>query len=127
MEPRTHKNINEKLCGRPVSLALGQATVEMEATAEMVADDRGLIHGGFVFGMADYAAMLAVNDPYVVLGAAEARFLRPCQVGDKLTATAEVQEEKGKKRLVQVYVRRNGEDIFTGTFTCFALEHHVLD
>jgi acyl-coenzyme A thioesterase PaaI-like protein len=43
----------------------------------MAADQRGLVHGGFTFGLADYAAMVAVNDPNVVLGAAEVRFLAP--------------------------------------------------
>jgi acyl-coenzyme A thioesterase PaaI-like protein len=49
----------------------------------MVVDAHGLVHGGFVFGLADYAAMLAVNDPNVVLGAAEARFLKPVRRGDQ--------------------------------------------
>jgi acyl-coenzyme A thioesterase PaaI-like protein len=48
----------------------------------MAVDDRGLVHGGFVFGLADHAAMLAVNDPNVVLGAASTRFLKPVRVGE---------------------------------------------
>ena len=41
---------------------------------------------GFIFGAADYAAMLAVNQPNVVLGAAETHFLKPSRVGDVLLA-----------------------------------------
>ena len=66
----------------------------------MAADDRGLVHGGFIFGMADYAAMVAVNDPLVVLGSAETKFLKPVQVGDTVEAVARVQSESGKKRIV---------------------------
>eukprot|EP00959_Pyramimonas_sp_CCMP1952_P285538 5970257-Pyramimonas_sp.AAC.2 len=77
--------------------------------------------------MADYAAMLAVNDPNVVLGAAETRFLKPVKTGDELVAHAAVTEEKGKKRTVAVSILRGGEEVFTGTFTCFALPCHVLD
>jgi acyl-coenzyme A thioesterase PaaI-like protein len=93
----------------------------------MAADARGLTHGGFYFGMADYAAMLAVNDPNVVLGAAETRFLKPVQTGDSLLAQATVIGEKGKKRIVEVSVSRGEEIVFDGTFTCFVLPTHVFD
>jgi len=48
----------------------------------MVVDDHKLVHGGFIFGAADYAAMAAVNDPNVVLGSAEVSFLKPSKSGD---------------------------------------------
>jgi acyl-coenzyme A thioesterase PaaI-like protein len=67
----------------------------------MAADDRGLVHGGFVFGLADHAAMLAVNDPFVVLGSAEVRFLRPVVVGERLVAEARVGEVAGRKSRVR--------------------------
>ena len=99
----------------------------MTTLPSMSADERGLTHGGFYFGMADYAAMLAINDPNVVLGAAETRFLKPVREGDVLTASANVTGEKGKKRLVDVAVERGSDTVFTGTFTCFVLDKHVLD
>ena len=93
----------------------------------MAADEQGLVHGGFVFGLADYAAMLAVNDPFVVLGAAACRFLRPVRVGDTVRAVADVVETQGKKQEVRVVARRGDEDVFEGTFTCFVLTKHVLE
>jgi acyl-coenzyme A thioesterase PaaI-like protein len=92
----------------------------------MRADASGLIHGGFVFGLADYAAMVAVNHPNVVLGAAETKFLKPVQVGDQLQAEAHIQERQGKKIFVAVTVRRASEEIFQGLFTCFVPPRHVL-
>lgn len=92
----------------------------------MAADDSDLVHGGFVFGFADYAAMLAVNHPNVVLGRAESRFLKPVAVGDALVADAEILERTGNKRLVQVAVKRNGETVFDGEFVCYVLDRHVL-
>eukprot|EP00930_Biecheleria_cincta_P005715 TRINITY_DN106649_c0_g1_i1.p1 TRINITY_DN106649_c0_g1~~TRINITY_DN106649_c0_g1_i1.p1 ORF type:complete len:164 (-),score=34.11 TRINITY_DN106649_c0_g1_i1:94-585(-) len=126
-EVRTHFGINQKLCGKPEVLAKGYAKVRMLASEAMQADEQGLTHGGFYFGMADYAAMLAVNDPHVVLGSASAKFLKPVKTGDDLTAEARVLEIKGKKHLVEVKVARGKEDVFEGTFTCFVLEKHVLD
>eukprot|EP00747_Dinoflagellata_sp_TGD_P179129 gnl/TRDRNA2_/TRDRNA2_29396_c0_seq1.p1 gnl/TRDRNA2_/TRDRNA2_29396_c0~~gnl/TRDRNA2_/TRDRNA2_29396_c0_seq1.p1 ORF type:complete len:163 (-),score=33.68 gnl/TRDRNA2_/TRDRNA2_29396_c0_seq1:55-543(-) len=123
---RTHLSIDQSLCGMPVELGEGTARVRLVAEQRMSADARGLVHGGFYFGMADYAAMLAINDPNVVLGAAETKFLKPVRVGDTLEAVATVQETKGKLRKVAVSVTREGEVVFTGAFTCFVLPVHVL-
>ncbi len=92
----------------------------------MAVDDFGLIHGGFVFGLADYAAMIAVNDSNVVLGAAEVKFLKPAVKNDTLVAEAQVSHEKGNKRMVSVVVINEDTTVFTGTFTCFVLEKHIL-
>ena len=126
MEIRTHKDISAELCGAPTALSPGKSVVTMNTVPSMVADDMGLVHGGFVFGMADYAAMLAVNDPTVVLGSSETKFLKPVKVGDSLEAVAVVREEAGKKRIVDVTVSRSGENVLTGTFVCFVLGKHVL-
>lgn len=126
MDIRTHKDISAELCGVPVEFSPGRCVVAMKTIQAMAADDMGLVHGGFVFGMADYAAMVAVNDPFVVLGSSETKFLKPVKVGDSLTATAVVKEEAGKKRIVDVTVTRDGDDVLTGAFTCFVLEKHVL-
>lgn len=127
MKSNTHLKISSKFCGTPDYLEEGKAVVSLETEEEMVADERGLVHGGFIFGMADYAAMLAVNDPNVVLGASECRFLKPVQLGDTAFAKAKVLEEKGKKREVSVEVTVKDVAVFSGTFTCFVLEKHVLD
>ncbi len=71
--------------------------------------------------------MLAVNDPNVVLGAAETKFLKPCTVGDSVEATARVEGQEGRKRRVAAEVRRGDELLMTGNFTCFVLDRHVLD
>jgi len=126
MNIRTHQGISPELCGSPVSLEPGKCIVAMTPTPAMAADATGLVHGGFIFGMADYAAMLAVNDPNVVLGSCEMRFLKPVRTGEKILASAAVKEEKGKKRLVDVSVTRAGEDVAAGTCTCFVLDKHVL-
>ncbi len=126
IDPNTHLGIDPTLCGRPVALVEGGSTVELLATSAMGADAQGLVHGGFVFGAADYAAMLAVNDPNVVLGAAETRFLAPVAVGQVVRCVATVEGEKGRKRTVQVVASVGDKTVMTGTFTCFVLDGHVL-
>lgn len=127
MEPATHLRISPTLVGTPVALAPGEATARLLTTPDMAADARGLVHGGFVFGLADYAAMLAVNDPFVVLGAAEVRFLAPVTVGETVEATARVEAAEGKKRRATVVARVGEREVLTGAFDCFVLPAHVLD
>jgi acyl-coenzyme A thioesterase PaaI-like protein len=62
----------------------------------------------------------------VVLGAAEAKFLKPVKVNETVVAQGSVQERQGKKQIVAVKVLKGDETVFQGTFTCFVLEHHVL-
>lgn len=125
--PRTHRWLDPRLCGRLLELAPGLSRVALELTAEMVADERGLVHGGFVFGLADHAAMLAVNRPTVVLAAAEVRFLVPVVVGDLLVAEARVESAEGRKQRLAVTVSRDGEPVMTGGFTAVVPDRHVLD
>ena len=127
MNINTHLKIDNELCGRCLETAEGRATAELLLTERMAADERGLVHGGFVVGLADYAAMLAVNDPNVVLGSAEVKFLKPCVCGESVIAEAEVREESGRRREVWVSCRRGAEEIFSGVFTCFVLKNHVLE
>lgn len=123
----THQGINPRLCGEPVELGEGRASARLVTTPEMVADARGLVHGGFVFGVADYAAMLAVNHPHVVLGAAEVRLTAPVEVGQEVVATATRSEHKGRRHTLEVSARVGEVEVLKGTMTAFVLDQHVLD
>jgi acyl-coenzyme A thioesterase PaaI-like protein len=127
IEPKTHTEIDYGLCGEPIELVEGRAAVRMRASEVMAVDERGLVHGGFVFGAADHAAMLAVDDPNVVLGASESRFRAPVEVGDEVIARAEVVERDGKKCRVEVAATVGSREVFSGVFTAFVLDQHVLD
>lgn len=127
MEQKTHKKANPKYCGRIIRLEEGESEIEIELTDEMTVDEKGLIHGGFTFSAADYAAMVAVNHPLVVLASAEVKFLRPTKVGDIIISKAKVISKEDKKIKVQVTSFRGDEKVFEGTFTCVIPQKHVLD
>jgi acyl-coenzyme A thioesterase PaaI-like protein len=127
MDVRTHEQIAQHLCGRPVEVGGGRARVVLEASGEMAADSRGLAHGGFTFGLADYAAMLAVNEPTVVLASAQVKFLGPVVVGDRVEAEAAVERTEGRKRWVKVVVRRDGAPMLEGEFLAVVPDRHILD
>ncbi len=77
---------------------------------------QGLVHGGFIFGAADYAAMCA----------ASSRFVAPVRVGDAVLCQATVITAKGKKREVTVKASVSGKPVFEGSFTTFVLEKHIF-
>jgi len=129
MEIKTHKKINQKLCGKPIEIKDDLfAKVLLKTTEDMVADEKGLIHGGFIFGAADYCAMLTVNDPNVVLGSSEVKFLKPVKLGDILEFEGTIIYSDGHKRIVNVISKKqDGTKVFQGNFKCYILEKHVLD
>lgn len=130
MEIRTHQQIDPALCGRPVEVASGRAEVTLEITPRMAVDEHGLAHGGFVFGAADHAAMLAVNDPYVVLARADVKFLAPVAVGDRVVARARVVPagDGGRADRPEVAVEAlvGERTVLSGVLRCAVLESHVL-
>jgi len=123
----THNNIDRQLCGTPIEFKNGFSQVKLLTTKKMIVDNYNLVHGGFVFGLADFAAMLAVNDPNVVLSSASVKFLKPVQIDEVLTAEAHVISVDGKKQNVHVKVLSHKEVVFEGDFVCFVLKKHVLD
>lgn len=126
-ELRTHRAADPRWCGVVRTVSTGEATATLRAIPEMAVDDRGLVHGSFVFGVVDLAAMAAVNDPNVVLGAADVRFRAPVRVGDEVVASARVDASDGKRRTVTVTAEAGGRAVLSGTLTAFVLDAHVLD
>jgi uncharacterized protein (TIGR00369 family) len=126
MQILTHNQIDAKLCGQPLFVKDGTSRVELQTHAFMAVDAHGLVHGGFIFGLADHAAMIAVNDPNVVLGSAQVKFIKPVRAGQSLVAEAKTESVDGKKHMVSVIAFIGDLKVFEGEFKCFVLEKHVL-
>ncbi len=127
MQLNTHLNINTSLCGKVTKLEENYAEVLLHTTQQMTVDRQGLVHGGFIFGAADYAAMIVVNDPFVVLGTATSKFIAPVKVGDAVVFKAIIHHQKGKKKIVEVQGIVSDTLVFEGSFTTFVLDKHVLE
>jgi len=127
--PKTHLSVSEELVGKVEMIESGKlCRVTLMINHRMRVDERGLAHGGFTFGLADYAAMVAVNDPFVVLLSSQVRFLKPVVVRDRITAHARITETEGKKNKVWCeVVNQNGTKVFEGEFLCLSLNKHVLE
>jgi acyl-coenzyme A thioesterase PaaI-like protein len=128
MDLKTHRKASPRLVGRTVSLEEGvEAVAELETMDEMVVDEHGLVHGGFTFSLADYAAMTAVNHPNVVLGGADCRFVAPVKAGETMVAKASVKGVEGRRRDVEVEVSVGEKRVFEGIFKCYILDKHVFE
>jgi uncharacterized protein (TIGR00369 family) len=126
MQILTHNQINTHLCGKPVDVKDGTSQVVLHTDKTMTVDVHGLVHGGFVFGLADHAAMIAVNDPNVVLGSAQVKFIKPVRAGQTVIADAKTETVEGKKHTVSVIAYIGESRVFEGEFKCFVLDKHVL-
>ena len=123
---KTHESINQDLCGEIEKLDNGFVKLKLVTTHDMIADSQSLIHGGFIFSAADYAAMAAVNEKNVVLVASECQFLSPVKFGDIVNFTAKVRHKEGRKRNIHVLGYVLEIKVFEGEFKTVVTDRHVL-
>ncbi len=122
----THERVNADLCGEIILLERGYVEIKLTTTSEMIADDVGLVHGGFIFSAADYAAMLAVNEKNVVLVGSNCQFLSPVKFHDEVNFVAKVRHKEGRKRNVNVEGFVLDIKVFEGEFKTVVTDRHVL-
>ncbi len=122
----THEEVNLDLCGEVTLLEKGYVELKLTTTEDMIADSEGLIHGGFIFSAADYAAMVAVNEKNVVLVGSECQFLSPVKFHDVVDFVARVRHKEGRKRNVHVEGHVLDIKVFEGEFKTVITERHVL-
>jgi len=122
----THESVNRDLSGEIMRMEKGYVELKLITISEMVADEQGLIHGGFIFSAADYAAMAAVNERNVVLVGSDCQFLSPVKFGDEVNFIARVRHKEGRKRNVHVEAYVLDIKVFDGEFKTVITERHVL-
>ncbi len=123
---KTHNKINQDLNGEIIKVDVGYVEVRLTTLPDMLADEAGLIHGGFIFSAADYAAMVAVNEKNVVLVASDCQFLSPVKLNDEVNFVARVRHKEGRKRNVHVEATVLDVKVFEGEFKTVITDRHVL-
>jgi acyl-CoA thioesterase len=80
-----------------VAVGPGEARIAMTVRPDMV-NGHGIMHGGFIFTLADSAFAFACNsyDERVVAQHCSITFLKPGKLGDRLTAHA-VERSRGRR------------------------------
>jgi len=123
---KTHDKIRANLCGTIIKLEAGYSKTTLQTTNDMSVDDLGLIHSGFIFGAADYAAAVAVNEPNVVIIGSRSKFLAPAKVDDLIEFVAKAKFEDSRKREIKVIGHINDIKIYEGIFSAVVLEQHIF-
>jgi len=123
---KTHTKIKRNLCGTIIDMEQGYSKVTLQTTNEMIVDEFGLIHSGFIFSAADYAAAVAVNEENLVIIGAKTKFLAPAKLNDLIEFEAHAKFEDSRKREIKVNGYINDIRVFEGVFQAIILENHIL-
>jgi acyl-CoA thioesterase len=85
----------------------GRAVMRMKIADTMV-NQHGIVHGGFLFLLADAAFAYACNSygPVTVAQSAQITFVRPASAGEELVATAVERARFGRHGIYDVTVAR---------------------
>lgn len=96
----------------------GRATARMPVREDMV-NGHGIVHGAFIFAVADTAFACACNShgPVTVAAAVDITFVAPARAGDLLEARAEERTRFGRSGIYDVTIRRGADVVaeFRGT------------
>lgn len=125
-ELATHYLANQALVGVLDDIEVGYAKVIFTGTEDMAVDRRGMIHTGFIFGSANFAAMAAVNAPTAIPVVSKTNFLAPLSINDEAVFEARALQKDTRKRTVHVIGYVHNIKFFEGEFTVVVLEHHPL-
>lgn len=73
-----------------------------------------IVHGGYIFSLADYAFALATNtDDRLALSAnASISYMEPCPLGDPITATAQIVAETGRGAVYDIIIRGGSGKVY---------------
>ena len=123
---QTHSKIYEKYCGTVEKLRDSFAEVHLDIIKTMTADKQGLIHSGFIFSGASYAAAVAVNEKYGFVIGSVVNFLAPVRDDDTVIFKAHARQNIGRKRVVDVIGRVGDIKVFIGEFTVIVMDKHIL-
>ncbi len=126
MKLNTHLKLDQTLNGKVLELKDNYAKTALTTTPIMIADKEGLVHGGFIFGAADFCAMATINDPLVVLAKSEVKFLAPVKEGDIVLFEGALIESQGNRASVEVTGSVDEKKVFIGKFYTVVVDKHLL-
>jgi len=116
-----------EVTGDLVDLELGVGGISiLETTPEMGFERTGIVRGHHLFAQANSLAVAVIDAEVALTGSARLRFHQPVRVGDRVVAKATVQKVVGKKSLVRVESRVEGNLVFSAALVIFALDRDRL-
>ena len=124
---QSHTSIYEKYSGKVERVKEGFAEVHLEIIENMLADQIGLVHNGYIFSSASFAAAISVNEKYGFVIGSITHFLTPVREHDIVIFKAKSKHKIGRKRVVDVVGRVLDIKVFIGQFTVTVMDKHILN
>ena len=123
------KAIDKKdIIGELIDLELGKVAVStLLVTQDMVLEKAGVLHGYFMYAMADTLSLALVDAEHALTGVANVKYKVPVRAGSKLVARAEVANKRGPRYFIHVFIRSNNVEVFRAKFTIVALDDQVKE
>lgn len=94
--------MSPNVVGELIEFYRNKAITRFVPMEKMAMDESGMIHAGFVFNAASFAAMAALNRKNSVLIASDVKFLAPIELGHEVIFKAEAIQNDTKKCEIKV-------------------------
>lgn len=95
-------SLKGELVGNIVKMTYEEVITKFVPTKQMISDESNLIHSGFIFNAANYAAMCLVNQPHAITIGSEVEFLAPVEFEQEMMFLATVKQSNNKKFEINV-------------------------
>ena len=123
---RTHVELDPNLVGRVDHLNEDESHTTLNTTKAMHADEERLVHSGFIGSSAEYAALIAVNEPNAMIYSVSSQYFSCARVGEDVTFKATVQHTEGHKRNVTVIGSIESIKVYRANIIVIIPEYHPL-
>ena len=117
---------NRDLLGEIVEFGDNFVKTALLITTEMVVDDTGMAHSGFLASAAVYAAICAINDVDATPVECLSKFLCPIEKGKKIDFRAEGSHASTRTRDVSVVGKLGEVIVYEGDIKLVVLDKHPL-
>ena len=124
IELQACNSLKSELVGSIVKITYEEVITKFIPTKQMISDESNLIHSGFIFNAANYAAMCLVNQPNAITIGSE--FLAPVEFEQEMMFLATIKQSNNKK--FEIIVRGTLLDIkiFEATFHIAVFEKQLF-
>lgn len=126
VELTLYNELKSDLCGTIIKNDGEEVIVQFETNKQMISDKSNLIHPGFIFNAASYAAMCLVNQQNSLIIKSNVQFLAPLEFGQDVIFTATIQHASSKQYEVFVKGTLLEIKIFEGTFYISILDKEIF-
>ncbi|RDU70095.1 thioesterase [Helicobacter cholecystus] len=126
IELQTCTALKSELCGSIVKMTYEEVITKFVPTKQMISDESNLIHSGFIFNAANYAAMCLANQPHAITIGSEVEFLAPVEFEQEMMFLATIKQSNSKKFEISVKGTLLDIKIFEGTFHIAVFEKQLF-